>query len=97
MHASQLVSLVVNGGRLAIPPRNELPGLDTPTFAGLDDYIALMRCVAYRWAGGSSAASEPGLPLATNRTNTVHPSPCCLPPSPMQAVLGAEPVRPAAL
>lgn len=43
----QLVSHVVAGGRLDVPPRNALPGPDTAAFAGLDDYISLMqRCWA---------------------------------------------------
>ncbi len=39
----QLVNLLMNGGHLDIPPREELPGADTPTFAGLDAYIELMK------------------------------------------------------
>ncbi|PSC74168.1 Serine threonine-kinase CTR1 [Micractinium conductrix] len=39
----QLVSLVVGGGRLEVPPRGALPGADTPTFTGLEAYLALMR------------------------------------------------------
>ena len=43
----QLVSHVVAGGRLEVPPRHALPGPDTAAFAGLDDYISLMqRCWA---------------------------------------------------
>lgn len=41
----QLINLLMNGGRLEIPPRERLPGEDTPSFAGLDDYISLLqRC-----------------------------------------------------
>ncbi len=37
----------MDGHRLAIPPRDQLPGPDTASFAGLDAYIALMqRCWA---------------------------------------------------
>lgn len=42
------MSLVLDGGRLEIPSRERLPGADTPTFHGLDDYIALMTTC---WAG----------------------------------------------
>lgn len=43
----QIAVSVAEGGRLPIPPRVELPGADTPTFAGLDRYISLMqRCWA---------------------------------------------------
>lgn len=42
-----LVSMIINGGRLTIPPRAELPGPDAKTFAGLDGYLALLqRCWA---------------------------------------------------
>lgn len=35
----------MDGHRLPIPPRDQLPGPDTARFAGLDAYIALMqRC-----------------------------------------------------
>ena len=37
------MSLVVGGGRLEVPPRGALPGADTPTFTGLEAYLALMR------------------------------------------------------
>ena len=46
MHASphaQLVGKLMDGVRLEVPPRDQLPGPDTRSFAGLDDYIALMR------------------------------------------------------
>lgn len=39
----QIVSLVLGGGRPTVPPREQLPGADTPTFAGLDAFLALMR------------------------------------------------------
>lgn len=39
----QLVNLLMNGGHLEVPPREELPGTDTPAFEGLDAYIALMK------------------------------------------------------
>lgn len=39
----QIVSLVIGGGRLEVPPRDQLPGVDTQSFAGLDAYAALMR------------------------------------------------------
>ncbi|KAL4423315.1 hypothetical protein ABPG77_006110 [Micractinium sp. CCAP 211/92] len=39
----QLVNLLVSGSRLEIPPLEQLPGSDTPQFAGLDAYVALMR------------------------------------------------------
>ncbi len=41
----QLVNLLVSGSRLEIPPLEQLPGSDTPQFAGLDAYVALMRWV----------------------------------------------------
>ncbi|KAL4421962.1 hypothetical protein ABPG77_007904, partial [Micractinium sp. CCAP 211/92] len=42
-----LVGKLMDGHRLAIPPRDQLPGPDTASFAGLDAYIALMqRCWA---------------------------------------------------
>ncbi len=51
----QLVSHVTAGGRLEVPPRQALPGPDTATFVGLDDYVALMqRC----WA--QAPADRPG-------------------------------------
>ena len=39
----QVVTMVMDGGRLTVPPREQLPGPDTDTFVGLDDYIGLMR------------------------------------------------------
>lgn len=39
----QVVTMVMEGGRLTVPPREQLPGPDTETFVGLDDYIELMR------------------------------------------------------
>ena len=39
----QLVSLLMDGGRLEVPPRERLPGADTPSFAGLDAYVALLK------------------------------------------------------
>ena len=39
----QLVSHVMAGGRPEVPPRQALPGPDTASFAGLDDYVLLMR------------------------------------------------------
>jgi serine/threonine protein kinase len=41
--APQVVTIVTEGGRLEVPARGELPGPDDATFAGLDDYVALMR------------------------------------------------------
>lgn len=38
----QVVTVVTEGGRLEIPSRDALPGPDTATFEGLDQYIALM-------------------------------------------------------
>ena len=35
----------MDGQRLEVPPRDKLPGPDTASFAGLDDYITLMRLV----------------------------------------------------
>lgn len=40
---AQVVGKVMRGERPEVPPRDQLPGPDTRTFAGLDDYIALMR------------------------------------------------------
>ena len=34
---------MTEGGRLEVPARAALPGPDDATFAGLDDYVALMR------------------------------------------------------
>lgn len=43
----QLVGQVLNGGRLEVPAREELPGPDTPAFGALDEYVRLMeRCWA---------------------------------------------------
>ena len=39
----QVVSVVAEGGRLEVPDRDSLPGPDTNTFEGLDQYITLMR------------------------------------------------------
>lgn len=39
----QLVSLVTQGGRLPIPPADQLPGPDRLAPAQLDAYVALMR------------------------------------------------------
>ena len=39
----QIVSTVIGGGRLEIPPRGRLPGADTRTFAGLDAFVRLIR------------------------------------------------------
>lgn len=39
----QLVRFVADGGRLEIPDRMALPGPDTATFGGLDDYTGLIR------------------------------------------------------
>lgn len=41
----QLHHRLKNGMQLQVPPRDELPGADTASFAGLDDYITLMRWV----------------------------------------------------
>jgi serine/threonine protein kinase len=44
----QVVTVVMEGGRLSIPTRDNLPGPDTDSFEGLDDYIGLMkRCWAH--------------------------------------------------
>lgn len=44
----QVVTVVMDGGRLPIPARGDLPGPDTDTFQGLDDYVELMnRCWAH--------------------------------------------------
>lgn len=41
----QLVGFVTHGGRPEVPPREQLPGEDTPHFEGLDAYLDLMqRC-----------------------------------------------------
>ncbi|KAL4443708.1 hypothetical protein ABPG75_011445 [Micractinium tetrahymenae] len=50
----QLATLVVNGRRPDIPPRDQLPGADTPDFQGLDAYLALLQCC---WA--SDPAERP--------------------------------------
>lgn len=43
----QLVSYVTRGGRPEVPPREQLPGADTPQFDGLGAYVDLMqRCWA---------------------------------------------------
>ena len=39
----QLASRVMAGERLEVPPREALPGPDTPGWAGLDGYVALMQ------------------------------------------------------
>lgn len=39
----QLVKFVTQGGRLAIPEREALPGPDSAAFGGLDDYVALIQ------------------------------------------------------
>lgn len=39
----QIVSIVLGGGRLEIPPRERLPGADTRTFAGLDAFVSLIK------------------------------------------------------
>lgn len=37
----------MHGGRLEIPPRGQVPGPDTASFSGLDEYIGLLkRCWA---------------------------------------------------
>ncbi|PRW57695.1 Serine threonine- kinase CTR1 [Chlorella sorokiniana] len=42
-----LVGKLMDGVRLEVPPRDQIPGSDTPTFQYLDTYIALMkRCWA---------------------------------------------------
>lgn len=44
-----LVGKLMDGVRLEVPPRDQLPGFDTPAFQGLDAYVALMkRCWAQR-------------------------------------------------
>ncbi|KAL4422446.1 hypothetical protein ABPG75_008643 [Micractinium tetrahymenae] len=44
----KIINLVLNGGRLELPPRDSLPGDDTPAFTGLDRYVALVkRCWAH--------------------------------------------------
>lgn len=40
---AQIVGKVMSGERLEVPPREQLPGPDTDIFAGLDDYVTLMR------------------------------------------------------
>ena len=42
-HPTQVYHAVLHGERPAVPPREELPGPDTATFAGLDAYCQLMR------------------------------------------------------
>lgn len=39
----QVVTLVMEGGRLSIPTRYDLPGPDTGSFEGLEDYVTLMK------------------------------------------------------
>ena len=39
----QLVGKLMDGVRLEVPPRDQIPGCDTPSFQGLDTYVALMR------------------------------------------------------
>lgn len=39
----QIGAKVVAGERLALPPREELPGPDTASFAGLEAYCALIQ------------------------------------------------------
>eukprot|EP00889_Picochlorum_renovo_P002392 jgi/Picre1/29422/NNA_004810.t1 len=39
----QVVTLVMEGGRLSIPTRYDLPGPDTESFEGLEDYVTLMK------------------------------------------------------
>ena len=39
----QVGAAIRQGGRPEIPPRDALPGSDTATWAGLDDYVQLMR------------------------------------------------------
>ncbi|KAI7845286.1 hypothetical protein COHA_001129 [Chlorella ohadii] len=42
-----LLNMRMDGLRLEVPPREQLPGPDTTSFGGLDDYITLMqRCLA---------------------------------------------------
>ena len=40
---AQLVGKLMDGVRLEVPPRDQLPGLDTPAFQGLYAYVALMK------------------------------------------------------
>ena len=50
----QIANLVISGGRLDLPPRDQLPGADTARWGGLDAYMVLMqRC----WA--QEAAAQP--------------------------------------
>ncbi len=42
-NAMQLVGKLMDGVRLEVPPRDQIPGCDTPSFQGLDTYVALMR------------------------------------------------------
>lgn len=43
----QIVSKLMKGERLPVPPREQLPGPDTQQFGGLDTYCTLMqRCWA---------------------------------------------------
>lgn len=39
----QVVTVVTEGGRLEVPPREDLPGPDTMDFEGLDAYVTLMK------------------------------------------------------
>lgn len=41
----QIGNAVMRGGRPEVPPFEALPGPDTVTFAGLDIYCEVMRCV----------------------------------------------------
>jgi hypothetical protein len=42
-----IVSTIISGGRLPIPPVEDLPGPGAAEFAGLEEYMALMnRCWA---------------------------------------------------
>lgn len=39
----QIIAMIMNGIQMEVPAQDRLPGPDAAGFAGLDDYIALMR------------------------------------------------------
>ena len=43
LRTPQIASTVVGGGRLAVPPPDQLPGPEGGDLPGLDRYLALMR------------------------------------------------------
>lgn len=65
---------MLEGLRPEVPSREELPGPDAATFAGLDDFVALMQSVCRSGFFGGVGGSVVGL---LQLVRVVSERPCC--------------------